>query len=62
MTEIVNLNQYRKTKKRAAKNAAAPRNRFAKGRTKSRRARDTAVHKRSEAELDGKKLKKRDKN
>ncbi len=62
MTEIVNLNQYRKTKKRAAKKAAAPRNRFAKGRTKSRRARDTAVRKRSEAELDGKKLKKRDKN
>ncbi len=60
MAEMVNLNHYRKTKKRAARKAAAPRNRIAKGRTKGRRAHDTAVRKRSVAELDGKKLKKRD--
>ncbi len=60
MAEIVNLNRYRKTKKRAAKKAAAPRNRIAKGRTKARRAGDTAARRRNEAELDGKKLEKRD--
>lgn len=60
MAEIVNLNQYRKKKKRAARKAAAPRNRIAKGRSKARRAGDTATRERSDAELDGKKLKKRD--
>ena len=60
MVEIVNLNQYRKNKKRASKKAAAPRNRFAKGRTKGRRAADNAARKRREAELEGKKLETRD--
>ena len=60
MAEIVNLNQYRKKKKHAAKKAAAPRNRIAKGRTKSARTGDTAARERGDAELDGKKLEKRE--
>ena len=60
MAEIVNLNRFRKNKKRAAKKTAAPRNRIAGGRTKTRRAGDAAARERSRAELDGKKLEKRD--
>ncbi len=60
MAEIVNLNRYRKNKKRAARKVAAPRNRLAKGRTKGARAGDAAARQRRQAELDGKKFEKRD--
>ena len=60
MAEIVDLDRYRKSKKRAAKKKAAPRKRMAKARTKRRRAGDNATRERRETELDGKKLERRD--
>jgi len=62
MAEIVNLNRFRKKKKRAARKEVAAQNRVAKGRTKSRRAGDTVARERSRAELDGKKRETRDKD
>jgi len=56
MSEIVNLNRFRKTAARAqkAKNAAENRVRF--GRTKAARARDRAEARKSDKALDDKKL------
>jgi len=56
MAEIVNLNQYRKKKKRAEKDQTAARNRVAKGRSKKQRAGDEAARKRAQAEIENKKL------
>lgn len=55
MTEIVNLNQFRKNKRRADDKKTAENNRVEFGRTKAERAAAKAARLAREKELDGKK-------
>ena len=56
MTEIVNLNQFRKNKRRADKKRAAENNRLKFGRTKAEREATEATQAAKNKELDGKKV------
>ncbi len=56
MAEIINLNKYRKEKKKADKKRQADENRLAHGRTKSEKKTTEKKKKKSEERLDGKKL------
>lgn len=55
MTEIVNLNQFRKNKRRAEKQQTAQNNRVKFGRTKAEREASKAAKAARDKELDGKK-------
>lgn len=56
MSEIINLRQAKKRRARAEKEAKAAANRTKFGRTKGARKKDDAERRKSESELDGKKL------
>jgi len=56
MTEIVNLNRFRKTSARAQKARDAAQNRIRFGRNKAERAKDRAEARKSAKALDDKKL------
>ena len=56
MTDIVNLNQFRKKKKRADDEKRAEENRVKFGRTKAEKVRDAAERRKSDDHLDGSKL------
>ena len=55
MTEIVNLNQFRKNKRRAEEKRVAANNRLEFGRTKAERETAAAEKAAKEKDLDGKK-------
>ena len=56
MSEIVNLNQYRKTRRRRKAEAEASQNRLRHGRTKAERNRDAADRDLQASAHDGKRL------
>ena len=56
MTDVVNLNRYRKRKRREAKQAEAERNRLLHGRTKADKQLIERERERSERSLDGRRL------
>ena len=56
MTEITNLNKFRKGKKRADKQRKASQNRVSHGRTKAEKAQDRAEKEGKASKLDGQKL------
>jgi hypothetical protein len=56
VVSVVNLNRFRKDKKRAAKEQRAAENRILHGRSKSDRRAGDDERRRAEQELDGKKL------
>ena len=56
MASIVNLNRFRKDKERTAKAERAAENRARHGRSKQERGAGVAEQRRSERDLDGKKL------
>ena len=56
MASIVNLNKFRKAKKRAEERQRATRNLASDGRSKRERRVETAERNRAARELDGKKL------
>lgn len=56
MAEPVNLNRFRKARKRAQERKQAAENRVAFGRTKAERDRDRGEARKTGRELDGKKL------
>ena len=53
MTTVVNLNQKRKAKARAAKRAQADENAVRFGRTKAEKRRDAALKAKADKDLDG---------
>ncbi len=53
MTAVINLNHFRKTRKKAEKNTLAARNRVRHGRRKDDRRRDEMAEERSTRDLDG---------
>ena len=53
MTAVINLNHFRKTRKKAEKNTLAARNRARHGRRKDDRRRNEMVEERSTRDLDG---------
>jgi hypothetical protein len=61
MSEIVNLNQFRKSKRRADEKKSAEDNRVKFGRTKAERKAAKAAQSALERDLDGKKLPPQDK-
>ena len=56
MTEVVNLNKFRKVKKRGADQQSAKENRRLHGRTKAEKAKDQAEKSGAENKLDGRKI------
>ncbi len=60
MAEIVNLNHFRKAKKKTDKAAQAPRNRVRHGRRKSDRKRDDLEEQRRQQNLEGRRLEDRE--
>jgi len=56
MAEPVNLNRFRKTRKRAEERKQAAENRVAFGRTKAERVKDRGEARKTDRDLDGKKL------
>ncbi|WP_420380732.1 DUF4169 family protein [Marivita sp.] len=54
MSNVTNLNQFRKTKARAEKRAKADENAVKFGRTKAQKALDKAQAEKAKCELDGK--------
>lgn len=56
MTDVVNLNQFRKNRRRAEKKRVAVENRVKFGRTKTERKAADAANTASEGLLDGKKI------
>ena len=56
MASVVNLNRFRKDKARAEKAQRAAENRALHGRTKTERQTDTAERRRTDQDLDSKKL------
>ena len=56
MAEPVNLNRFRKTRKRAEERKQAAENRVAFGRTKAERVKDRGEARKTNRDLDGKKL------
>ena len=53
MTAVINLNHFRKTRKKAEKNTLAARNRVRHGRRKDDRRRNEKAEERSTRDLDG---------
>ena len=60
MTDVVNLNQFRKNRRRAEKKRAAEANRVRFGRTKEERERSDAASEARNKALDGKKIARED--
>lgn len=60
MSDIVNLNKFRKAKKKAEKEKKADSNRIKFGRTKAEKKTELANIKKLDSDLDGKKLDKND--
>ena len=58
MSEIVNLNRFRKGQKKQAKQRQAEQNRILYGRTKVEKERDAVTKAKDEASLEGHKLEK----
>lgn len=56
MAEVVNLNRYRKARKRAADDQRSSANRVKHGRNKTESARDDVGDRRQRSDLDGKRL------
>ncbi|HEY1795445.1 MAG TPA: DUF4169 family protein [Stellaceae bacterium] len=56
MSEVVNLNRFRKTKQREEEKREAAANRTQHGRTKAEREKEAADQKRRDALLDGNKI------
>jgi hypothetical protein len=56
MAEIINLRDFRKSKKRGSKSREAAQNRALSGRNKAETARDKDIAVRTKSGLDGKKL------
>lgn len=56
MGDVVNLNRFRKAKRKAEAEDKAAANRVRHGRTKAERARDQGDRQRAAADLDGKRI------